>query len=157
MRMSSVLYLLFENPAGAGESLARQVEVLEIPGYSFSRRPLKDVIRAPGEPEMPVRCLFYAQNYFRVFVSDLAVEFHREATPPPEVVAAERVLRSRMLDMPGFKLRRWVTTSEGWDDNNNRFVRVLSQGTGRETLLAEPGAPPNGGPAKPPGNSSVGG
>ena len=153
-RMSSVLYLLFEKSAAGGGSLAREVKGTEVAGYSFSEEPLKKMIRAPGEPDMPVRCLFYAQNYFRVFVSDLAVEFHRDSTPPPELVTAEGLLRSRILEITGFRLRRWVATSEGWDDDDKPFVRVLSEGTRRETLIAEPCASPNGGPSKPLANSA---
>ena len=155
--MSSVLYLLVEGPGRGEGSLARHVKGIMIPGYSFSEEPPKKVIRAPGEPDMPVRCLFYAQNYFRVFFSDLAVEFHREYTPPPELVTAEALLRSRILEIPGFTLRRWVATSEGWDDDDRPFARIVSEGTSLETLIAEPTASPNGGPAEALGNSGIGG
>jgi hypothetical protein len=153
--MSSVLYLLFENVSGRGGSIARQVEALKVPIYSFSQKPLKDLIRPPGEREMPVRCQFYAQNYFRVYVSDFAVEFHRDATALPELRAAEELLRSRILGLPGVKLRRWVITTEGWDDDDKPFVQVLSQGSSHETLIAEPFAVPNGGPATPLSSSSI--
>lgn len=89
---------------------------------------------------MPVRRLFYAQNYFRVFVSELAVEFRRESKSPPELVTAEHLLRSHILETPGFRLRRWVATSEGWDEDDKPFVRVLREGNSRETLIAEPAA-----------------
>src|SRR6266566_7243321 len=153
--MSSVLYLFFENTGAGGGSVAHHVQGLQVPGYSFSEEPLKEVISAPNEPDVPVRCLFYAQNYFRVFVSDLAVEFYRETVPSPEIAAGEGLLRSKILDVPGLKLRRWVATSEGWDDDDKEFVRILSQGASRETLIAEPGTAPNGGPATPSDNSAL--
>jgi hypothetical protein len=148
-RMSSTLYLFLENAGTDVDSVARHVQGLQVPGYMFSEKPLKRVISAPGEPDVQVRCQFYAQNYFRVFVSDLAVEFYREATPPPDIANAEAILRSHILNLPGFKLRRWITTSEGWDDDDKKFVDILSQGNSRETLIAEPGAPPNAASRRP--------
>ena len=71
------------------------------------------------------------------------------------LVAAEGHLRSHILDLSGFKLRRWIATSEGWDDDDKAFVRILNQGTSRETLIAELDAPPNGGPATRSGNSGI--
>jgi hypothetical protein len=107
---------------------------LTVSGYSFSAKPLKDFIEAPGEPQAQVRCGFYAQNYFRVFISDSAVQFYREAALPPDLADGEKQLLAALSGCPDLRLRRWISTSEDWDDDNKAIVEILSEGTDKATL-----------------------
>jgi len=53
----------------------------------------------PGVSPAPVRGVFYAQNYFRIFVSDqVIVEFVREAELPSELALGERSLVKSLLN-----------------------------------------------------------
>ena len=69
------------------------------PGYSFYAEPLQSFIKPPGEPQAPVRCGFYAQNYFRVLISDFAVQFYREAALPSDLADGERQLVAAIFDL----------------------------------------------------------
>lgn len=84
--MSTNLYLLFEPAQPDGAYLPQLLQGMAIPGYSFWDNPLKNVINVPGEPDVPARCLFYADNYFRIHISDLVIQFCRESMLPSELV-----------------------------------------------------------------------
>jgi hypothetical protein len=131
--MSSNLYLVFDNTNG-GTTLPQFAQGLAVSGYSFSVEPLKNFIELPGEPQAKARCGFYAQNYFRVFISDSAVQFYREATLPSNLAEGERQLLDAIFNRPDFRLRRWISTSEDWDDDDKPTVRILSEGTDKATL-----------------------
>jgi len=95
------------------------------------------IIKAPGEPDVPVRCLFYAQNYFRIYISDLAIQFYRESTLPPEIAVGEKHLMTSVLGMHQFRLQRWILTKEGWDDDDNPYLHIVSEGSSPESLNSE--------------------
>ncbi len=138
--MSSNLYLLFQTAeAGAEVSLPQFLEGMDIPGYSFWDNRLKHRIKVPGEPDVPERCLFYAQNYFRIFISDLVIQFCREieSTLPPEIAAAEKHFQSTVFGLRQFRLRRWIMTEEGWDDDDNPYMRIVSEGNSPESFKDE--------------------
>jgi hypothetical protein len=132
--MSSNLYLVFDSSNGEA-SLSRFVQGLAISGYSSSARPLKSFITAPGEPQTPVRCGFYAQNYFRIFISDSAVQFYREAALPFDLAKGEKQLLAAIFGPPDFRLLRWISTSEDWNDDDKPTVQILSEGTNQQTLI----------------------
>jgi hypothetical protein len=136
--MSSSLYLLFKNEAAPivrwQVSLPRAVQGLSIVGYSFFDAPLKRFIEAPDERRSPVRCSFYAQNYFRIFISNLAVEFYRETDLPSDLISGERHLALAIFAIPKLRLRRWVSTEEGYSDDDERYVRILAEGTDKDTV-----------------------
>jgi hypothetical protein len=133
VRMSSNLYLVFDRTNG-GASLPQFVQGLAVSGYSFSAEPLKSFIEPPGEPQAPVRCGFYAQNYFRVFISDSAVQLYREAALPSDLAVGEKQLLAAIFGRPDFRLRRWISTSEDWDDDDKSTVQIVSEGTDKATL-----------------------
>ena len=131
--MSSNLYLVFDSTNG-GASLPQLVQGLAISGYSFSAEPLKSFIEPPGEPQAAVRCGFYAQNYFRVFISDSAVQFCREVALPSDLADGEKQLLAAIFRRPDVRLRRWIITSEDWDDDDKPTVQILSEGIEKATL-----------------------
>ena len=88
----------------------------------------------PGEPDSLITCFFYAQNYFRILVSNNVVEFYREAAIPPELETGERQFCIAILETNEFIVRRWVITSEGWDDDDRRFLHVVGEGNSAYTL-----------------------
>jgi hypothetical protein len=83
--MSSNLYLLFDS----AEVLPPLLEGATVPAYSFTSHLTRAAINAPGEPSERMRCMFYAQNYFRIFVADRAIECSRVTAIPPELAAGE--------------------------------------------------------------------
>src|SRR5262245_58193288 len=117
--MSSNLYLLFETQEGANVALPEFLQEVTIPGYTFWRGPLKHTIKVPGESAVPTRCLFYAQNYFRISISDLVMQFYREITLPAELAAGEKSLQAAAFNLSPFRLRRWIITDEDWDENDD--------------------------------------
>jgi hypothetical protein len=118
------LFILFD----AAESVASYAMDIEVPGYSFSKEQLKSHIHMPGVSPAPVRCLFYAQNYFRIFVSDQVVEFVREAELPSELAFGERNLVKGLLNTGQFTIVRWISTSQGWDDNDRPYTVTIAEG-----------------------------
>jgi hypothetical protein len=98
---------------------------------------LRSTIDVPGGPTVPARCAFYAQNYFRIFVGDRAIQFYREGALPPELASGEQHLLSAVLAATQFILRRWLVTEEGWDDEDNPYVTILGEGTDAEGLRIE--------------------
>jgi hypothetical protein len=138
--MSSSLYVLFDR-AQPGATIVSFVSGMPVSGFALFDKPLKASFKAPGEEDAVVRLTFYAQNYFRIFISDLAIEFYRETQAPPEVIAGERAFRDAVLGCEHFKLRRWLLTTEGWDDTDNEYVQVVAEGTdagGLEEVLVAP-------------------
>jgi hypothetical protein len=127
--MSTSLYVFLDAPESEEVTLPQLLQDLSIPGYSFSTHPLRSAIDAPGEPSVPTRGAFYAQNYFRIFLADRAVQFYRDAALPPELAAGEQYLLSAILTLPQFNLRRWIVTDEGWDDEDEPYVTILDEGT----------------------------
>ena len=105
--MSSNLYLFFD-ASNSNDVLPRMLQELTVPGFSFSRDPIRTTLDAPGEPCELVRCAFYARNYFRIFVADRAVQFCRDAALPPELARGEqhRVGASRDGSIPPSTLVR---------------------------------------------------
>jgi hypothetical protein len=134
--MSSSLYLLFEPAAGLEVTLPPLVQDLAVPGYSFSSHRLKPVMQVPGEPDVPTRCQFYAQNDFRIFIADPAIQFHRESALPSELANGGQRFQSAVLGLRQFTLRRWIITEEDWDDDDQPVVRILSEGNTRAGLDA---------------------
>src|ERR1051325_2316348 len=100
--MSSNLYLVFDSTNG-GTSLPQFVQGLAVSGYSFSAKPLKIFIEPPGEPQAPVRCVLYAQNYFRVFISDSVVQFYREVALPSDLADGDKQLLAAIFGRPDFR------------------------------------------------------
>lgn len=137
--MSANLYLVFDR-VNEEASLCKLASTLTIPGFSFTDVCFKDSIEVPGGQSFRVRCSFYAQNYFRIFISDLAVQFYRETTLPTNLVDAERQLRVAFLTHPLFKLRRWVGTSENWNDNDQLVIQILCEGQNQQALEEATGA-----------------
>jgi len=141
--MSSNVYLLFD-VSKSTDALPRALEELAIQGYSSWRAPLRATLDAPGEPSVPVRCAFYARNHFRIFVADRAIQFYREAPLPPELARGEQQLVAAVLDMPSFRLRRWLVTEEGWSDDDEPFVNLLREGGDASDLRVELGMAASG-------------
>jgi hypothetical protein len=135
--MITNLYLLFEATEAAEATLAPVLQQLVIPGYSLWSDSLKWDIKVPGEPDVPGVCFFYAQNYFRIFISDLVIKFDRGSLLPPELANGENYLQSTVLGMPQFRLRRWMITEEGWDDADNFYTHILNEGNSKESFHAE--------------------
>jgi len=124
--MSSSFYVLLEVvEADSPTALPQILREVAGPVYSVYESPLREVVRPPGEEPAPVRCALYAGNYFRVFVADRVVEFYQEAVPSQEIVDADERLRNALLHAPGLRVRRWVRTEEGWDDEDRPVARVL--------------------------------
>jgi hypothetical protein len=111
--MSTNLYLFFA-ATEPGATLPARVRDLSVPAFSRFDQPLDDLIEVTGEEPSPVRLTFYTENYFRVYVAELAIQFHRGIPPPREVAAGERWLREAVLRLEAFRLRRWLLTQEGW-------------------------------------------
>jgi hypothetical protein len=132
--MSFSLYVLFD-PTGEGR--ASVIEVLrnaDVTGYTFFDAPLKAAINPPDEPNSTVRCTYYAENYFRLFISDLAVQFYREASLPDWIAKADEQIVHALLAARQIRLRRWINTQEGWDDDDLPFVRIVGEGDKPEEL-----------------------
>jgi len=91
-------------------------------------------IKAPDEQPLPVRCFLYAQDYFRIYIADMAVQFHREAALPPDLAVGEQEFQVAALSRADIRLRRWIATDEDWDDDEKRVVQILAEGKDRETL-----------------------
>src|ERR1700729_1811223 len=87
--MGTNLYLLFD-AAEPGATLPARIRDLPVPGFTRFEQPLEPEIAVADETPTFVRFMFYTQNHFRIFVADLALQFCREAPPPPEVAAGER-------------------------------------------------------------------
>ena len=133
--MSSHLYLFFTSTgAASGCFPADWVQGLKIPGYSFSDAPPMGNIEAPDEPRLPVRCLLYSGNYFRIYVADRAVLFRSEAPLPSDLAMGEREFQAAILAVPEVRLRRWLATDDDWDDDEKKIVRILGEGKNQETL-----------------------
>jgi len=124
------LFILFD----AAESVASYAMDIEVPGYSFSKEQLKSHIHMPGVSPAPVRGVFYAQNYFRIFVSDQVVEFVREAELPSELALGERSLLKSLLNTGQFTIVRWISTSQGWDDNDRPYTVSIAEGNKESTV-----------------------
>lgn len=118
-------------------SLRNYVRDVSIPGFSFYNLPSKPSIKAPGERNLVVRYNFYAQNYFRIYISDLAVEFSRETPAPPHIAEGERMLLNLILALPRLRLRRWILTSEGYDDDDRYFAKIVAEGNTADSLIAK--------------------
>ena len=132
--MSSSFYVLLDVEADSPVALTQVLREVAGPGYSVYESPLREAVRPPGEQPAPVRSTLYAGNHFRVFVADSVVEFYHEAVPSQEIVDADERLRNALLHAPGLRIRRWVRTEEGWDDEDRPFVRVLDKGDGPDRL-----------------------
>jgi hypothetical protein len=91
--MSTSLYVFFATEFQEA-ALPAVLRDLHVPGYSFSSHPIKHTIDAPNEPSVPTRCTFFAQDYFRIFLADQAIQFYREA-PLPRDLATGAVRCSR--------------------------------------------------------------
>ena len=78
--------------------------------------------------------MFYAQNYFRIFVSDQVVEFVREAELPSELALGERSLVKGLLNTGQFTIVRWISTSQGWDDNDRPYTVSIAEGNKESTV-----------------------
>jgi hypothetical protein len=63
--------------------------------------------------------------------------FFREAPAPPHIAAGERVLLNLILALPWLRLRRWILTSEGHDDDDRYFVKVVAEGNTAGSLIAQ--------------------
>jgi hypothetical protein len=138
----STLYLFFE-VTDSNDVLPRALQGLVVPGYSFWPSPLRATFDAPGEPRLPVRCTYYAQSVYRIFLADRAIQFDRDDSfldaQPAELVRGEQHLVAAVLEMPQFRLRRWLVTDEGWTDDDERFVDLLREGSDAESLRVELG------------------
>jgi hypothetical protein len=132
--MGSSFYVLLDVEAGSTVSLSQILRDVAGTGYSVYESPFREAVCPPGEPPAPIRCTLYAGNYFRVFVADRVVEFYHEAVPSQEIVDADERLRYALLHAPGLRIRRWVRTEEGWDDEDRPFLRVLDEGDGPDRL-----------------------
>jgi hypothetical protein len=133
LMMGTTLYLFFE-PVETGATLPAQIHDLQVPAFARFEGPLKPEIVVADEKPASVQLTFYTQNNFRIFVADLALQFHREIPPPPEVVAGERALREAVLRLEPLRLRRWIVTNEWWNDDDTARVDVLAEGTDPRTL-----------------------
>ncbi len=130
---------MFFDVLNPNDALPQALRDLAVPGYSFWPDPMRRILDAPGEPSLPVRCTFYANNYFRIFLADRAIHFYREAPLPPELAKGEQHLVAAVLEMIPFRLRRWLVTEEGWTDDDEPFVHLLQEGSDAEGLSAELG------------------
>jgi hypothetical protein len=65
------------------------------------------------------------------------IQFYRESTLPPELATTEKYLQTAVLGLPQFRLRRWIITQEGWDDDDNYYIHIVSEGDSPESLKAE--------------------
>jgi hypothetical protein len=126
--MSTNLYLFFD-PTELGATLPACIGDLLVPGFTRFEQGPHGNIEVANEQPAPVRLMFFTQNYFRIFVADLALKFYREAPPPPEVTAGERALRDAVTQLDALRLRRWLLVREWWDDDDNACVEVLADGT----------------------------
>ena len=135
--MSDNLYLLFDVSGQEQASLPACLKDTYIPGYSFWNSPLKNFIQVPGECSLPVKCLYYTENDFRIYLCDLAVQFSRDRLAPPHIATGERTLLSLILAMPQFRLRRWIITSEGWDDDDQEFTQIVAEGSKSDIFTIE--------------------
>ena len=54
-----------------------------------------------------------------------------------ELASSEKYLQSAVLGTREFRLRRWVLTDEGWDDDDNPCLQILNEGDSIESLNAE--------------------
>ena len=131
--MITNLYVMFESVSPSAD-LVLLAGHISVPGYSFSTKPEKQTIRVPGSSDFPVACFFYAQNYFRIFISQMAVEFCRGAAIPSELAAGEKELYRHILETKDFSVQRWLATSEGWDDGDQPFVNTVAEGTSAHTF-----------------------
>ena len=131
--MNTNLYVIFDvlTPSADLSYLASRIS---IPGYSFTTKTQKQTIRVPRNGNFPVYCFFYAQNYFRIYISTSAVEFYREAVIPAELLAGETKLFKTILETNEFSVLRWLATSEDWDDDDQPFVNTISEGTSAESF-----------------------
>ena len=138
----STLYLFFE-VSNSNDVLPQVLQGLVVPGYSFWPHPLRATIAAPGEPRLPVRCTYYAQSWYRIFLADRAIQFCRDDPfrdgQPAELVRGEQHLVAAVLKMTQFRLRRWLVTDEGWTDDDDPFVDLLREGSDAESLRVELG------------------
>jgi hypothetical protein len=133
LSMMTNLYVTYQ-PLTSSANISQLAAHLEIPGYSFSTTRQKETIHVPGEGDFPVTCFFYAHNHFRIYVSHHAVEFYREAEIPPELVASEALFYKRILETKEFSVRKWLATSEGWNDDDEPFVETLAEGNSADTF-----------------------
>jgi hypothetical protein len=131
--MVTNLYVTFE-PVSPAADVSQLAADTVVSGYSFSTEPQKETIHIPDEGDFPVTCLFYAQNDFRIYVSRAAVEFYRGGVIPAELAAGETLFYKRILETNEFSVRRWLATSEGWDDDDEPFVNVIAEGTSANTF-----------------------
>lgn len=138
----STLYLFFD-VSNSNDVLPRALQGLVVPGYSFWPSPLRATFDAPGEPRLPVRCTYYAQNWYKIFLADRAIRFDRDDpfrdAQPVELVRGEQHLVAAVLRMTQFHLRRWLVTDEGWTDDDDPFVDLLREGSDAESLRVELG------------------
>jgi hypothetical protein len=124
---------MFE-PLNASAYLSQLAPRISVPGYSFSSEPQKQTISMPGEGDLPVTSFFYARHHFRIYISRATVEFYRGAVIPSELVAGERQLYARILETNAFSVRRWLATSEGWNDDDQPFVNTVAEGNSADTF-----------------------
>ena len=134
--MSTSLYLLFDVATDSGASLARFVEGIGVPEYEFTDSPLKSLIQPPGEKAERATAMLYAKDYYRVFIGDSVIQFYREAESPYDIKHADQELQSALFAQSDFRLNRWLAVSEGWDDDDNRFERIIANGETIESLIA---------------------
>jgi hypothetical protein len=80
------------------------------------------------------RYIFYPQNHFRILISHAVVEFYRGAAIPSELAAGETQLYARILETNAFSVRRWLATSEGWNDDDQPFVNTVTEGDSADTF-----------------------
>jgi hypothetical protein len=139
--MSDHLHVLFDRRRLIDRlrrrSLRTYVKDISVPGFSFDILPPRLSFKAPGEHNLAVRYHLCAENYFRILISDLAVMFFREAPAPPHIAAGERMLLDLILALPWLRLRRWILTSEGHDDDDRYFVKIVAEGNTANSLIAK--------------------
>jgi hypothetical protein len=123
--MSEHLYVLFARQLSGALDAIQHTDYLVWPASEGQ------VIRVPGELEVPVARYFYAQNYYRVFIAEKAIEFAREAHMPKDFLADEKRILRAVLDR---EIRRWIVTVEGWDDEDRPMCDIVFEGEGAESL-----------------------
>jgi hypothetical protein len=55
-------------------------------------------------------------------------------SPPPNKLASEALLYKRILETKEFSVRKWLATSEGWNDDDEPFVETLGEGNSADTF-----------------------
>jgi hypothetical protein len=128
-----LLYVAVEVDAAAPLTLPSVMAQAAAPGYSIYDK-WEGEVGLPGEPRMPLRTTLYAHSYFRVSVTEGAVIFRQEQSPPPQIIEANKRLVAQLVSSCGLRIRRWVYTLEGWDDEDRPFVRVLDEGVGQSRI-----------------------